>query len=287
MRTLVIGGTGLVGSNAVSQCADRGHEVRGTYRTSSDGADVQLDKTDADRVHEVVSDYSPDVIVDTAAFHSVDDCESERDTAWTVNATGTRNVAVAANEAGAQLIYLSTDYVFPGRPAEAPYGETDPIQPVNYYAETKYAAERAAGIAERSTILRPSVIYGLESGNFVTWVLGELREGNEVDIVDDQVSRPTYAPDLARACLELAADESTGLFHATGPRSLSRYEFTTALADVCGFDPELVSPITTEELGQEAPRPRDSSLTSTKLYEAIGEEFRSPRDGFEEMRTRT
>lgn len=129
-------------------------------------------------------------------------------------------------------------------------------------------------------MLRPSVVYGTASSNFATWVLGELRDGNEVDIVDDQVSRPTYAPDLARACLLIAEDGLTGLYHATGPESLSRYEFTTTLAEAYDLDVDLVSPIDSAELGQSAQRPEDSSLESTRLYETIGYRFREPSAAF-------
>ena len=155
---------------------------------------------------------------------------------------------------------------------------------MNYYAHTKYAGEQAAKIADRSTVLRPSVIYGLASGNFVTWALGELDAGNEIDIVDDQISRPTFAPDLATACVDVVETGQEGVFHATGPESMSRYEFTLELASVYGYDADLVSPISTEEFGQEAARPRDSSLDSSKLYEALGWEFRAPRAGFEAMK---
>lgn len=288
MRLLVVGGSGLVGSNVVAAGSDAGAEVRATYRsTETERTDVRLDKTDSERTASVIEEFDPDVVVDTAAFHAVDDCETDRDLAWSVNAAGTRNVAAAADAVGAHLIYLSTDYVFAGRPGDAPYAESDPVAPPNYYAETKYAGERAARIADTATVLRPSVVYGLASDNFVTWALGELEDGNELTIVDDQISAPTYAPDLARACLAVAEEDLTGVYHATGPRSVSRYEFTTALADAHGFDSELVTPISTEEFGQEAPRPTDSTLDSTRLYDAIDHEFRSPEAAFETMRDET
>ena len=286
MRVLVIGGSGLVGSNVVERSASRGMTVRATYLSSElDSASVELDKTDPERTRSAIESYDPDLVVDTAAFHAVDDCETERDRAWSVNAAGTRNVAVAANDVGAHLVYLSTDYVFPGYPDETPYAESDRVAPINYYAETKYAGERAAGIAEDATVLRPSVVYGLASDNFVTWALGELSDGNELTIVDDQISAPTYAPDLAAACLDVGEAGETGLYHATGPESVSRYEFTVALADGYGFDSDLVTSITTEEFGQDAPRPTDSTLDSTALYETIGARFRAPSEAFEAMRS--
>jgi dTDP-4-dehydrorhamnose reductase len=282
MRVFVIGGNGLVGSNVVSQCENAGVSINSTSRTEGE-ADVVLDKTDPRETRERIAEHDPDIVIDTAAFHAVDDCEHDRDQAWSVNVTGTRNVAVAADAVGAHLIFLSSDYVFPGNPEDAPYHESDPIAPCNYYGETKYAGEQAAKIATRHTILRPSVIYGLASDNFATWALRELENRNEIGIVDDQTSRPTYAPDLASACLKIADKSITGLYHATGPVSLSRYQFTIELANAYNYDPDLVEPIATEELGQEAPRPEDSSLDSSTLYQMLDYEFRTPSEAVEDM----
>jgi dTDP-4-dehydrorhamnose reductase len=284
VNLLVIGGTGLVGSNLVA-AAQPDHTVNWTSRDP--GANKRahrLNKTGTEAITDLLHEIEPDAIVDTAAFHAVDDCETERQKAFDVNAVGTRNIASAADAVGAQFIFLSTDYIFPGYPDEAPYTESDRTAPLNYYAETKYAGEQATKIADKHTILRPSVIYGLASSNFVTWALGELETGNQVSIVNDQVSAPTYAPDLAQACIRIIEDGHTGLYHATGPESLSRYEFTVELAKVYGYDTDLVEPITTEEFGQEAPRPADSTLDSSRFYETVGFEFRTPKQGFAEMK---
>lgn len=287
MNVLVVGSTGLVGTNVSARALEDGHELTGTYHTGRDTAcehaDYRLAKEDGDSVVELVTELEPDAVVDTAAFHDVDACERDRDRSWTVNAGGTRNVAVAADAVDAHYVFVSTDYVFPGVPDEAPYREADAVSPVSYYAETKYAGEQAAKIASTWTVLRTSVVYGLARPNFVTWVLSELREGNGVDVVDDQTSTPTYAPDLARACVEVVEDDVTGLYHATGPKSLSRYEFTRDLAEVRGYDPDLVDPISTEELGQTAPRPTDGSLDSTTLYEELGWAFGTPKESFRTM----
>lgn len=284
MRVFVIGGSGLVGTNIVEYCRDADLTVRGTYNTTAtETGDRQLDKTNTDETYEEITNYEPDVVIDTAAFHAVDACERERANAWAVNAAGTRNAALAADNAGAHFVYLSTDYVFRGDPADAPYTENDPVSPLNYYAQTKYAGEQAAKIADTATVLRPSVVYGIANDNFLTWALGELQEGNELDIVDDQVSTPTYAPDLARVCVEVADKGLTGVFHAAGPESISRYAFTVILAEAYGYDPDLVCPISTEELGQEAPRPTDSSLNSTSLYDATGRYFHQPEEAFDKL----
>jgi dTDP-4-dehydrorhamnose reductase len=284
MKTLVIGGSGLVGSNIVTIASESGDDVHATYRsTETDRTASRLDKTDAEETLALVERVQPDAVIDTAAFHAVDDCETDRERAYAVNATGTRNTAVAADCVDAHFVYLSTDYVFPGDPTEAPYREEDPVLPVNYYARAKYAGEQAARIPETATVLRPSVVYGESKPNFVTWALDELRADNGIDIVNDQVSSPTYAPDLARACLEVVERGLVGVYHATGPERCSRYEFTVALAERFGYDPSLVSPITTAELGQEAPRPADSSLDSSALYDALGWTFTPPGEVFSSM----
>lgn len=286
MHVLVVGGSGLVGTHLRTLAHERGIDVDATYHTDeSTAASIQLDVRDAERTRTVVTDADPDAVVHAAAFHAVDDCESERERAWAVNAQGTRNVAAAADAADAHLVTLSTDYVFGGEPSRAPYVESDPVNPVNFYAETKYAGEVATRIADRSTVLRPSVVYGTGGANFATWALGELEAGEEIGIVDDQTSAPTYAPDLARACLDVVERELTGTYHATGRLGLSRYEFTVTLAEVFGLDADLVAPISTAELGQDAPRPTDSTLDSTRLYDAIDYRFRGPREGFEAMRS--
>lgn len=286
MEVLVIGGSGLVGTNIIDICHQQGMDVCGTYfENKTQETQVQLDKTDKEDVKELIQNEDPDLIIDTAAFHNVDECEHKRTKAFDVNAVGTRNIATEANKVDAHYIYLSTDYVFPGYPYEAPYAETDRVKPLNYYAETKYSGEQAAKIANKYTILRPSVIYGIKKPNFVTWALDELREGNEITIVDDQVSSPTYAPDIARASIDIGNKEITGTYHSTGPSSISRYEFTCILAKTYKRDDDLVKPITTEELGQDAPRPENSTLNSNKLYSKLGWDFKPPTDGFKELGT--
>jgi dTDP-4-dehydrorhamnose reductase len=277
MDVLVIGASGLVGSNVAERFGRDGFDVVGTYRTSpTERAGVYLDKTDPRATAELVGDGDPDVVVDTAAFHDVDACETRRDRAWSVNAAGTRNVAAAAGAAEAHLLYLSTDYVFGGDSGPAPYVESDPVSPRNYYGASKYAGETAAGAATDATILRPSVVYGASGRNFMTWLLDELAEDRPVQIADDQVGSPTHAPDLAEACLRLARRHETGLFHAGGSEPMSRYAFARQIATAHGYDPGLVTPVETETLGQRALRPQDSSLDSTKLYRRIDHSFRNP-----------
>jgi dTDP-4-dehydrorhamnose reductase len=286
MQVLVIGASGLVGRNIVDYCRMRDIQVIGTARNDADVVDKIHDISSLNETQNIINATKPDIVINASAFHDVDACEVERERAFNVNVIGTRNAAVAAADVGAHYVFFSSDYVFSGDPSETPYAEDDPVAPVNYYGKTKYAGEQAAKIPTSSTILRPSVIYGLASPNFVTWVLGELSEGREVKIVDDQISTPTYAADLAKATIEAATDDLTGVYHAAGPDSVSRYEFTLCLANVFGYDETLVQPISTEEFGQEAPRPVDGTLDSTRLYDAINHDFRSLREALKDMKER-
>lgn len=287
MDILVIGGSGLVGANVVKQARQAGHSVVGTYNSEqSTTASIKLDKRDEDAMAEVFETVRPDVVVDTAAFDDVDACETQRETAVETNVFGSYNAATAADSIGAQYITFSTDYVFPGFPDEAPYSESSRVSPINFYGRTRLAGEQLARVTPEWTVLRTSVIYGLASPNFATWALSELRAGNDVDIVDNQISTPTYAPELARATLHIATESETGLYHATGSEMLSRYSFTVLLAETYGLDTNLITPVSTSELGQKAPRPKNTALDSTKLYEQVGFEFSNPVSTFEAMRTR-
>lgn len=286
MHILVIGGTGLIGSNIVLNAENVGHQVSSTWHTNDDSsADYRLDKTDTQDVTNLIDELRPDAVIDTAAFHDVDACEAQRDKAWSVNAAGTRNIAAATAAVDAHYVFLSTDYVFPGDGDDSPYNPEDPVAPANYYARTKLAGEQAARIPENWTVLRTSVVYGTERENFATWALSEFKTGNELTIVDDQISSPTYAPDIARASIQVVEQEITGTNHAAGPVSLSRDEFTRRLAEVYKYDSDRISPISTEDFGQTAPRPADSSLDSTGLYELLDWRFKTPADAFREMAT--
>lgn len=289
MHLLVLGGTGLVGSHLIEEAIDRGHEVSWTYFSTErqDPRSYQLDKTNAEAVETLVSDIEPDAVVDAAAFVDVDACETEQDRAWSVNAAGTRHVSTAAAANDAHYVSFSTDYVFPGVPDAAPYSVEDAVNPPNYYGMTKYAGEGAARIADNWTTLRTSVVYGSGSQNFVTWALSELEAENEVNIVNDQVSTPTYVVDLARAAIRVLEQEIMGLHHAAGPISLSRYTFTKRLAEGFDLDPSLVNPISTEELGQVAQRPADGSLDSSNFYDLLGWKFHEPTEAFRTMGEQT
>jgi len=216
----------------------------------------------------VVRLYKPSLVVHLAALGDVDKCEEEPQLCYRINTVATREVASEAYKIGARVIYISTDYVFPGD--RGLYREVDPPRPINYYGLSKLLGEEAV-LAVGGAVVRVAWIYGFGPGrlNFGRAVVEKLARGEEVRAVADQWGSPTLNTLIAEVLARLAEGEYSGVFHATGPR-MSRYDFALAVADVFGFSRSLVKPISIADVGYRAPRPRDSSLVSRKTVEMLG-----------------
>jgi len=280
VKTLVIGGGGQLGSKIIEKAKDH-FDVYATYMTREVPLDpsriYRVDKTDREGVATLFQGLKPKVVIDTAALHNVDYCETHKDEAWAVNADGTRNVAEACKKHDAKMVFVSTDYVFDG--AKGNYGEGDPTNPVNYYGLSKLEAEKAvAQTCENHVIARPSVIYSwvppaqrqLQSSsgkplNFAMWLIQKLSNKEPVRIVTDQYGSPTLADSLAETLIRLSESDHTGTYHITGKTRLSRYDFAVKIARRLGLDESFVSSITTDQLKQVAKRPMDSSLNVEKV----------------------
>jgi dTDP-4-dehydrorhamnose reductase len=274
MRILVTGANGLVGTKVLERLlADGAHQPLGAYhreRTNDFLGELPvfwLDVTDAENVAQVLDDARPDAIVHAGAFTNVDAAERDRDFARAINADGTANLARACAERGIRLVYLSTEYVFDG--TEGPYRETDPVNPLGWYAQTKHAGEQAIASAGGNwAIARTTVVYGYAPhvrSNFVLWLVGELRAGRRVRIVDDQIGSPTLADNLAEMVIALAGKLRIGIFNTAGADIISRLEFSRRIAETFDLDPSLMDPTTTASLGQAAPRPLRAGLRMDKF----------------------
>ncbi len=215
-----------------------------------------LDITDRPAVLAEVRRLAPDVIVHGAAFTAVDACESDPDRAFAVNAVATRHLAEAARQAGAHLVYISTDYVFDGT-SPRPYVEWDRPNPMSVYGRSKYGGELELGPAD--TIVRTSWVCGAHGANMVKTVL-RLAEGDgPLRFVDDQRGSPTFTADLAGALTVLAAERRPGRFHLTNQGVTSWFGFARAVLAAAGGDPGRVQAITTAELDPPRPAPRPAS----------------------------
>ncbi len=218
-------------------------------------------------VGEQVRAARPDVVIHAAAYTQVDKAERETDQAMAVNAEGTRRVALAAAQARARLIYISTDYVFDGTKG-SPYDESDEPNPLNVYGRSKLAGERhALAHCEDTVVVRTSWLYGLHGHNFVKTIMQLAEQRSELRVVADQRGCPTYAADLASAVAHLLRIRLRGIVHATGSGDCTWYEL--ACATVAGMGVRVpIHAIPTADAKRPAARPTYAVLANRALAQA-------------------
>lgn len=265
MRTLVLGGTGMLGRAMVAEVRARSLPVLGLSH-------VQADIRDRERLLYWVDAFRPDLIVNCAAYTQVDACEGEgRELAFAINGEAVDNVVAAAQAANARMVHISTDYVFDGK-ASVPYREDDPTGPLSVYGQSKLDGERRALAHDRSTVVRTSWLFGPGGPNFVATMVRLIEAGQALRVVRDQLGAPTYTLFLARAALDLATEDIRGVVHFRNREPVSWYEFASEIAGLWSGTrriPEVV-PITTNEFPRPAPRPAYSVLDVARFEEAVG-----------------
>lgn len=263
MRTVVIGAGGQLGTDIMDTWP-----ADGTVGLLHSDIDV----TEPERVLEVLRAHRPDLVVNTAAFHQVDICETEGASAFAVNGLGAMHVASACRELGAAVMFISTDYVFSGDDGR-PYIESDAPAPVNVYGMSKAAGEQLVRQRnDRHYVVRTSGLYGAagasgKGGNFVERMLELARAGKDLRVVDDQVLGPTFTLDLARKLLELAQSGRYGTYHVTSGGSCSWHDFAARIFALTNT-PASLSPTTSAEFASPARRPAYSVLENAALRDA-------------------
>lgn len=292
-RVLIIGANGLVGQKLTDIFSnDRRFDLlisarqSEAYNKAASFGYVQLDATNLSNVKELVWNFSPEIIINAAAYTDVDGCEREKELSWKANVTAVENLITASRLVGARVVHISTDYVFDGK--AGPYDETATPNPLSYYGKEKLASENAVRASgENWAIVRTMVVYGVApkvKKNFAIWLAQELKKGNKVNIVCDQFGNTTLADDLARGIYELVRQNKRGLYHMAGSDILSRYEFARKLADEFGFDKSLIHPIKTAELNQLAVRPLQSGLITLKAQAELGITFLSSEESLKKFK---
>ncbi len=263
MKVLVTGARGQLGTDLCQALQDF-QLIPLTH------GDIEI--SDMSSVKQVFNRCKPDVVINTAAYVRVDDCETEQDKAFKVNALGARNAAVAAQELGAKLVHISTDYVFggEGEPRTILYTEFDTPIPLSIYGKSKLAGENLVRhLCRKHFIVRSSGLFGVagasgKGGNFVETILKLAQEREELKVVDDQVISPTYTRDLAGKIAQLLNTEYYGVFHITNRGSCSWYEFAKEILKQAGVKTPII-PITSDQYPQKAARPGFSALDNYHL----------------------
>jgi dTDP-4-dehydrorhamnose reductase len=264
MKVLVTGANGQLGTD-LCKALQQFEVIPLTHK------DIEI--ADMDSVKEAFTKYKPDVVINTAAYVRVDDCEAEQDKAFLINALGARNVAVIAQQFGAKLVHLSTDYVFGGeaQPRTASYSEFDTPIPLSIYGKSKLAGENfVRHLCQKHFIIRTSGLFGIvgasgKGGNFVETMLRLAKERDVLKVVNDQVFSPAYTKDLAAKIARLINTEYYGIFHITNKGSCSWYEFATEILRLAGLKTPVI-PITSDEYPQKAKRPHYSVLDNYHLH---------------------
>jgi dTDP-4-dehydrorhamnose reductase len=267
MRAVVVGGSGQIGGWLLRTLGERGHAAVGTHSAHPFPGLVHLDASDLPGAAAWLRGQSPEVVFYPAGFTWVDGCERDPARNRAANLDEPLHLARAAADAGARFVHFSTDYVFDGR--SGPYDEAAEPAPLNAYGRAKLDAERALAeaLGQAVLIVRTSWVFGPErqGKNFAYQLARTLLRGQPLTCPSDQVSTPSYGPDVALAAVALAEAEAAGLVHVAGPERLDRVRFARALAEGFGLDPSLVLARTTAELGQGAPRPLDGGLLTPRL----------------------
>ncbi|MDA9987082.1 SDR family oxidoreductase [Crocinitomicaceae bacterium] len=280
MKILITGSNGLLGQKLVKQLLNKNVSFLASSRGENRNPQcpnthyVQMDITKPSQVSAIFQEYLPSAVIHTAAITNVDYCESNPSECEEVNVAATSILLHAAQSVNAQLIVLSTDFVFDG--VHGNYKETDAPNPLSVYAKSKLAAEQLLQVSNYKNwaIVRTIIVFGegnnLSRSNIVLWAKEALASGKELNIIDDQFRAPTWADDLAWACIRIALMKKKGMFHISGPETFSIYDLVLRVAKSCGLETESLNKTTSESLNQAAKRPPKTGFDLTKARKEIG-----------------
>jgi len=258
-RILVTGVRGQLGYDVVKKLQSKSIDCR--------GIDYQeMDITNPEAVHKYITEYNPTIIIHCAAYTAVDKAEEEQDKCFAVNVTGTENIAKAAKQINAKMIYISSEYVY-GSDDSKFNKETDNTNPKNYYAKTKLDGEVAVQkIVDKHFIIRTSWVFGKNGNNFIKTMLRLGSEKSELNVVGDQIGSPTYTVDLAKIIVDMIFTENYGTYNVSNEDICSWADFATEIFKQAGFSTK-VNAIATSEYPTKAQRQLGSRMSKDKLAE--------------------
>lgn len=260
MKIMIIGAGGQLGSELINILQDD---------TLIPLTHLDIEMTDPQQVNDILSSNLPDIVINTTAYHRVDDCEDHIEKSFAVNAYAVRALAKICSELDITLVHFSTDYVFGGE-KKTPYKEDDLPNPLSVYAVSKLAGEYfVRNICRRHFVIRTCGLYGAKGisgkgGNFVELMIRSAKENKPIKVVEDQIVTPTYAKELAAKVSQLIRRGRYGLYHATNNGECSWYEFAKTIFMLTGIDAD-ISPVTAAAYGAKARRPAYSVLENRKM----------------------
>ncbi len=230
----------------------------------------QHDITDRQAVAQAMADFAPQVVIHAAAMTNVDGCERDPDAAYRINGLGTQNVALACHKCGAAMVYVSTNEVFDGTKGE-PYLEFDQTNPINTYGRSKLAGEFfTQALLNRFYIVRTAWLYAQGGNHFVTKMISLADERGELRVVADEISSPTYAPDLAEAIAKLIRTDHYGIYHFTNEGVCSRHDFAVKILELAGQGHIPVHPITSDQYARASTPPLYAPIRNFCAATALG-----------------
>ena len=261
VKVLITGSAGQLGTDLVASANHAGLDVIATSH-------ADLDITDRNSVSQKIASAAPEAIIHAAAWTAVDACESDIKKAMAINSDGTANVANAARQIGARVIYISTDYVFDGTKA-TPYIESDIPNPQSVYGASKLAGEQHLDLNQDS-VVRISWVCGEHGNNMVKTILRLAATSPTLTFVDDQIGSPTFTSDIAPVLVDFARESRTGIWHLTNQGTTSWFGFAQDVLRAAELDPNRVQPIATADLRPQRPakRPANSVLENAHMCKA-------------------
>ncbi len=257
MKILVTGYKGQLGYDVVNEAHARQIEAV--------GVDIdEMDITNAQQVHDVITAGAYDAVVHCAAWTAVDKAEDMVDVVRKVNAEGTKNIVEVCRQLDIPVMYFSTDYVFNGQ-GTIPWKEYDHREPLNVYGQTKYEGELAVESYPKHFIIRISWVFGKNGNNFIKTMLRLGKERGAVSVVNDQIGMVTYTYDLARLVVDMIQTQAYGTYHATNSGDfISWYDFACEIFKQAGMDVK-VTPVDSSAFPVKAVRPKNSRMNQSEL----------------------
>jgi dTDP-4-dehydrorhamnose reductase len=288
MKIVVTGANGLLGQKLVNLLqASKDIQLIATARNQpsipiTNGTFQILDIENKEQVYALMNKTKPDVLVNTAAMTQVDDCELHREKCWKANVNSVEYLVDACRATNTHLIHISTDFIFDG--THGPLAEDEKPSPVNFYGESKLAAEKVIQTSDISwAILRTVLVYGITPGmsrsNIVLWVKKSLEQGKTIQVVNDQWRTPTLAEDLAQGCYLAAKKIASGIFHISGKDFMSPYDIAIKTADFFKLDKSLIRATDSNQFKQPAQRPLTTGFIIEKARKELGYEPHSFEEG--------